>query len=71
MKPQDLLFIAVLGILIGLRKPKLLIIAGLVCIVLAIPLFQFWVFFTAQRLLYYAAGFFLAAVVMLGFRNRK
>lgn len=71
MKPQDLVFIVILGVLVAFRKPTFLVFAGLLCIILAIPLFHFWVFFTAQRLIMYAAGFFFVSAVMLGFRNRK
>lgn len=58
MKVQDLLFFIIAGILIISRKPRLLVSAGLFCLVLAIPLFARWIFFTAERLTWYAAGFF-------------
>ncbi len=64
MKPQDLVFIAIIIILFFLKKPRAMVVAGLVCLLLAIPLFGFWIFFTAQRLTYYAAGFFLAASIL-------
>jgi hypothetical protein len=71
MKLQDLLFFILLGILIGYRRPVYLVLAGLCCIILAIPLFHFWVFFTAQRLVMYAAGFFLAAIIIFWFQKQR
>jgi len=70
MKPQDILFlIAVLALLIK-KEPKWFVLAGILCLVAAIPLFSFWIFFTAQRLVYYAAGFFLLAVLFLLVQSR-
>jgi len=71
MKPQDLIFIIILIGLLLTRKPKWLVIAGLVCLVAAIPLFGFWIFFTAQRLTYYALGFFWVAVLVFLFDEYK
>lgn len=65
MKPQDILFIAVLIILLFLRKPKLIIAAGLVCLIFSIPLFHFWIFFTAERLIVYAWTFLIIAVLWM------
>ncbi len=59
MKIQDVIFLIVLAGIILTRKPKLLVFAGLGSLILAIPLFAKWVFFTAERLTWYAAGFFL------------
>ena len=64
MKPQDLFFFAVLLVLLGLRKPVYLVWAGLGCLALAIPLFAKWVFFTAERLTWYAAAFFLVFILI-------
>ena len=58
MKPQDIVFFAVLILLLSLRKPRLLVWAGLSCLVAAAPLFARWVFFTAERLTWYAALLF-------------
>jgi hypothetical protein len=71
MKPQDILFILILVALVAFRRPKYLIIAGLACIIFSIPLFHFWVFFTAQRLVMYALGFFLAAIILLWKKSQK
>ena len=65
MKPQDILFLIVLALLLYKHKPKWFVLAGLACLVLSMPLFHFWVFFTAERLVYYAVGFFLVAIVLL------
>jgi len=65
MKPQDIIFVIVLVGLIALRKPKILVTVGLACLMFSIPLFAFWIFFTAERLVYYAAGFFLVASVLI------
>ena len=50
MKPQDILFIIIIGIALLLRKPKLLVGVGLVFFLLSVPLFVKWIFFTAERL---------------------
>lgn len=71
MKPQDILFFIVLVALLFVRKPKAFVVAGLACIVLAIPFFSFWVFFTAERLIWYAAGFLLVAIAFLLFQNKR
>lgn len=63
MKIQDIGFLFVLLVLFVLKKPRLSVIAGLVCLVLAIPLFSFWVFFTAKRLTWYAAAFFFLVIL--------
>ena len=63
MKIQDILFFAVFGTMLLLRKPKLMGIAGLMCLVFAMPLFALHVFFTAERLTWYAAAFFFVSLV--------
>jgi len=63
MKLQDIIFILVLLFLLYKRNTKWAAIAGLGSLVLAIPLFATWIFFTAERLTWYAAGFFLTAIV--------
>jgi hypothetical protein len=71
MKPQDILFILLLIGLLFFRKPRILVWAGLICLLLSIPLFAHWVFFTAERLVMYAAGFLLAAIIILMFKNKS
>ena len=63
MKPQDLVFFTVLAILIWKRNARLAVALGLLALLLAIPLFASWTFFTAERLTWYAASFFLLAII--------
>ena len=73
MKIQDIIFLVVMLILLAFRKPKLLVWAGLACLIIAIPLFAKWVFFTAERLTWYAAGFFLLVIIvnLISLRDNK
>lgn len=70
MKIQDFIFLIVLAGILLTRKPKLLVFAGLGSLVLAIPLFTKWVFFTAERLTWYAAGFFLIFILYRLFQTQ-
>jgi hypothetical protein len=63
MKIQDIIFIIIFSGLLIARKPSWFGYAGLVCIVLAIPLYAKWVFFTAERLTWYGAAFLLVAMI--------
>lgn len=65
MKIQDILFIISVILLLWKGNSRFFVICGLVCLVLAIPLFHFWVFFTAERLVMYAVGFFLVGILFL------
>jgi len=71
MKPQDILFIIILLALLSVRRPRLLVWAGLLSLFLSMPLFSFWIFFTAERLVMYATGFLLVAIVMFWFKLKK
>ena len=71
MKVQDIIFFLVLGLLIYKNKPKLLVLAGIIALVISIPLFSFWVFFTAERLTWYAGAFFLIAIIFSMIKLRK
>lgn len=64
MKIQDILFIVVLISLILTRKPRWLIITGILCFVASIPGFALWKFFTAQHLTYYAAGYIFVGLLI-------
>lgn len=64
MKPQDIIFIFLLLGLLFFRKPRWFVIAGIALLILSIPLFEFWIFFTAQRFVWYAAAFFLTAILL-------
>ncbi len=63
-KPQDIVFIIVLILLLIKRDPKLFVYSGLLCLGFSIPLFAKWIFFTAERLTWYAFIFFLIAVIL-------
>jgi hypothetical protein len=65
MKLQDILFILVLAFLFYKHNPKWFVLAGLVCLILSMPLFHFWIFFTAERLVSYSVGFLFFAIVLL------
>lgn len=64
MKPQDIVFILLLIVLLLVRKPRVLLFAGLGSWILAIPLFATWVFFTAERLTWYGAAFIFSFLVI-------
>lgn len=55
MKPQDILFFTVFIGFLSQKKFEWLAVFGLLCIALSIPLFSLWIFFTAERLTWYAA----------------
>jgi hypothetical protein len=71
MKIQDIGFFIVLCFLLILRKDRWFIYAGLVSLLLAIPLFAKWIFFTAERLTWYAGAFFLVVTVSNLVSRRK
>lgn len=64
MKPQDIGFFIVFAVLLLVRRPVFFVWAGLGCLVLAIPLFATWTFFTAERLTWYAAAYFLTFILI-------
>ena len=64
MKIQDLLFILIFLGILWLRRPRIVVITGLACFLLSIPLFHFWIFFTAERLTWYAATFILLGTIL-------
>ena len=63
IKIQDLAFILVFLLVFWRRSSKLAVSIGLCCLALAIPLFKFWIFFTAERLTWYAAAFFTLGIL--------
>ena len=71
MKPQDILFLIVLFTLVWKRNPALASAFGLISLVTAFPLFSVQVFFTAQRLTWYAAAFFLVALVLIVLKEKS
>lgn len=70
MKPQDILFILILAFLLYKKNPEWLVAGALLCILLAVPLFSFWIFFTAQRFIYYAFFLLLLASLLFLFKKR-
>ncbi|OGH14355.1 MAG: hypothetical protein A2687_01875 [Candidatus Levybacteria bacterium RIFCSPHIGHO2_01_FULL_38_26] len=65
MKLQDIVFIVAFLFLIYRGNPKLAVFAGIISLFLSIPLFSSWIFFTAERLTWYAAAFFLLAICLI------
>lgn len=63
MKPQDLIFLLILLFLIFKKNPNWSAWAGVISLILSIPLFSFWIFFTAQRLVMYSAAFLLLSII--------
>lgn len=64
MKPQDIIFFIIFAVLTYKRSSKLLVVTGLLFLLLSIPLFSLWIFFTAERLTWYAASLFLVAILI-------
>jgi len=64
MKVQDVVFVLVFVIFLYKRNPSFPALAGMISLLLAMPLFAFWVFFTAERLTWYAAAFFFLSIVL-------
>ncbi|MBI4066595.1 hypothetical protein HY411_02665 [Candidatus Gottesmanbacteria bacterium] len=64
MKPQDIAFFLTIIVILAIRRPIFFVWAGLGSLILAIPLFATWTFFTAERLTWYAAAFFLTFILI-------
>ena len=71
MKIQDLIFIAILIILIIKQNGRWFVSAGLILLALSIPLFALWIFFTAQRLVVFAWLFILLGVIVHILKSSK
>ena len=71
MKPQDIGFFILLAVLLVVGRPVFFVWAGLVCLVLAMPLFATWTFFTAERLTWYAAAYFLTFILISLIRPKR
>lgn len=63
MKIQDLLFTLVFLLILWRQSPGLAAKLGIGSLILALPLFAGHVFFTAERLTWYAAAFLAYAVI--------
>jgi hypothetical protein len=64
MKPQDVVFGIIFGLLLVKSESRWFIYAGLIAILVSIPLFAGWIFFTAERLIWYGAAFLVWACFM-------
>ena len=64
MKIQDIVFVVVLLVLLYKARANWLVYAGLLSLVLCIPLFAAHIFFTAERLVSYAVGFLFVSVIV-------
>ncbi len=71
MKIQDAGFVVIAIILLCLRKTHLFIYVGLLGLLIAIPLFYKWIFFTADRLVWYSVAFLCMAMILLFFQGRR
>lgn len=71
MKIQDIIFLIVLLFLLFKRDEKWFASFGIASLVLSIPFFANWVFFTAEKLIWYAAAFFLISIIIHLLKLRK
>ena len=71
MKPQDVVFIIFLAVLVLARRHNWFVYTGLILLFLSIPLFSFWIFFTAQRFVWYAAAFIFLDIIYKLYQIRK
>lgn len=65
IKPQDILFVISIVILLYKKDYRLFIASGIFSLVISMPLFAKWIFFTAERLTWYSMVFFSVAIVLL------
>lgn len=63
MKIQDIVFVIAFLFFALRQNPRWSASAGLICLVISIPLFATWTFFTAERLTWYGAAFFLLSII--------
>jgi len=71
MKIQDFVFFLTLVGLWFMPGRNKYLYAGLLSLILAIPLFAKWIFFTAERLTWYAVAFILVHTTILLRHIRK
>lgn len=65
MKIQDVSFFLIFVTALDFKNFRLSAGLGIICLLLAVPLFAKWIFFTAERLTWYAAAFFLLAIAQI------
>lgn len=70
MKLQDIVFLIILIALLVKKNPRWFVVFGLICFVVAIPLFAGWIFFTAERLTWYG-GAFIGASMLISLKEHR
>ena len=63
MKIQDIIFFVIFGIVLWKRDARWAAVSGLIALIISVPLFATWTFFTAERFTWYAATFFLLSII--------
>lgn len=63
MKPQDIVLIMLLIAVFAKWREKGLVAAGISLLAASIPLYYFWIFFTAQKLTQYSALYLFLAII--------
>jgi len=71
MKPQDIIFVVILAVLLFRKDAKLFAISGVTFLFLSMPLFNFWIFFTAQRFVLYACICFSLCLLLVLLKQSK
>lgn len=73
IKIQDIIFLLVFLFFLYKKDARLAALFGLAALIFSIPLFSFWIFFTAERLTWYAAGFFFLSIILysVAVKNEK
>lgn len=71
MKLQDIVFLVIIAFLAWRHNPRYFVIAGLIMLIVAIPLYAKWIFFTAERLTMYAGVCMLIAVILFLFMRKE
>jgi hypothetical protein len=71
MKIQDILFFVVFIPLLLKKHPGITAGVGIFCLFLAIPLYAKWVFFTAERLVWYGVSLLTLSIFQAEFFQNK
>ena len=64
MKTQDIIFLVILLFTIKVKSPKIIVAVGMIMLIMAAIFFQLGILFTAERLTWYAAAFFLLSILL-------
>lgn len=70
LKIQDLVFFLVFLLALWRKHNRFSAVICLVCLIVSISLFKLQIFYTAERLTWYAAGFILLSVTQLLYAYR-